>query len=152
MKTDYILRAPEPGIRGRTIMKVSSDGRRESGTAVLFLPAGTGSETMADALQALRKAHEEGREERSAELIPARDEPADFLRTLVREETIGSIAQWATGWTEPVDGNTPRQHYITLEDIDGASHVISVAVGEGRYGPPLKRFRVQVLIEEIEQR
>jgi hypothetical protein len=30
--------------------------------------------------------------------------------------------------------------------------VISVAVGEGRYGPPLKRFRVQVLIEEIEQR
>jgi hypothetical protein len=108
MKTDYILRAPEPGIRGRTIMKVSSDGRRESGTAVLFLPAGTGSETMADALQALRKAHEEGREERSAELIPARDEPADFLRTLVREETIGSIAQWAgpSQWTAIRPGST----------------------------------------------
>lgn len=151
MRRDYILRSPEPGIRGRTIMHVTSDGGRESGTAVLWLPDGTSPETMGEVLDALRKAREEGREERAAELIPG-DIPADRQRRLVREAALSAIAEWGPGWTDSSgeladDG----QYRINLVNSDEASHTIDLTVGKGRYDEA-GRYRVRVLVEEIEQR
>ncbi len=149
MNRTYIWRGRQPRMKELVLDECRSDA--ENGQAILAVPADTPGEVQMDVLTAVRRAYQAGREDRSAELIPG-SEPIDFLRALVREEAISSIAEWGTGWTDPVDGNRPRQHYITLEDIDGASHVISVAVGEVHYDPPLKRFRIQVLVEEVTPR
>jgi hypothetical protein len=152
-KHEYILRSPEPGIRGRTIMRVTTDpDGRENGSAVLWLPAGTPGETMVAVLDALRRAHEDGREERSAELIPHREEAADFLRDLVRSSALGAISQWATGWTDSVTGpdGIMRQYRIDCSAEDEANHALVLDAGEQRY-EPTGRYRVQVLVEEVRQ-
>lgn len=149
MKRTYILLSPEPGMKGRTIGRYSSENG-EHVIAVLHLPDGTPSETMGEVLDALRRAREEGREERSAELIPL-GQPADYLRSIVRDEAIGAISEWGTGWTSPIDDQEPRQHYITLEDTDDANHALVLAIGAERYNMT-RRFRVSVLVEEIEPR
>jgi len=150
---DYILRAPSTGQRGRVIAEYTqtADGREMLGDA-LWLPDEIKPETAADVLAALRAARQSGREERSAELIPHLDEAADYLRDIVRDEAVSAIQQWGTGWSEPDDSHMPRQHYIVLERSDDPNHTLYLGIRKERHGDIVKRFRVQVLVEEIEQR
>lgn len=148
MKRTYIWRGRQPREKELVLFEVRGD--EENGQEFLGVPVGTPGEMQTDILEAVRRAYTHGREDKAAELIPL-GQPADALRAIVRDEAIGSISQWAPGYTEPVDGSSPRQHYITLEDTDDANHTLVLAIGAERYDTT-RRFRVSVLVEEIEQR
>lgn len=149
MKRTYIWRGRQPRDKCLVLDECRSD--EEDGQAILAVPVGTSGEVQMEILAAIRRAYDLGRGDRSAELLPDRNAPADFVRDIVRDEAIGAISEWGAGWTAPVDGQSPRQHYITLENIDETSNTLDLAIGEQRYDMS-RRFRVRVLIEDIEQR
>lgn len=148
MKRTYIWHRRQPREKELVLFEVRSD--EENGQEFLGVPVGTPGEVQTDILEAVRRAYTHGREDKAAELIPL-GQPADFLRALVRDEAIGAISGWATGYTNPIEDHTPRQYYITLEDTDDANHTLMLAIGAERYDMT-RRFRVRVLVEEIEPR
>lgn len=148
MKRTYIWRGRQPREKELVLFEVRSD--EENGQEFLGVPAGTPGEMQTDILEAVRRAYTHGREDKAAELIPL-SQPADALRAIVRDEAIGAISEWGTGWTSSIDDQEPRQHYITLEDTDDANHALMLAIGAERYDMT-RRFRVSILVEEIEPR
>lgn len=144
LDTPYILQSPKRGQRGRAVleMKTRPDGSEEA-VAILHLPEGTPSETMGDVLEALRRAHQAGREERSAELIP---DPGDMLRDAIQSHATAALTEWLPRITEPLGDY--RNYRIEQVAADEANRTIDVTMGIDEHDP-YEMFRIRVLVEEI---
>lgn len=134
MERTFILARARRGVRDRTVLA--------GGSAFLALPGEVPPGVHADVLDAIRRAYQAGRDDRSAELIP----PGfpDILRAMMLGRALGAIREWMPGWL-PGDGLT--QHRITLDDEDDNDLTMSIGT---QWTFPLRRFRLRVLIEQLE--
>lgn len=148
MDRKYILEAEKRGRKDRAVLEVrSGDAAGTHDQAVLSLPRKLPGELHADVLDALRRAYEAGREDRSAELIPGGPRE-DLLRSMIAHAAMDVLREQLGGWL-PSAGLVQRR--IALGRYDEANRVLEAAIGT-EHTFPLGTYEVRVLIEEKKPR
>lgn len=147
MNRRYTWAARRDGLREDILVETATgqDGQ-ERETEILGIPRATPPEVRFDVLDVVRNAYRDGREDRGSELLPHGS--PDVLRTVVHDQALGAMQEWTPGPTDVIDG--AEQYRIWLEKADEHYGTLLMAIGHERY-QPLKRFRLRLLVEEVDE-
>lgn len=141
----HILEQPQAGRRDQSVLEFFR-GLEQQRREVLALPRDMPGEVVMDILEAIRRAYQNGRDDRTAEFIPT-GRPADDLRSAVHAEALDAIASWGPGYID--QGDADCQYYLGLEGRDEANGTLTVTISRGHHGEVLGRYRLLLLAEEV---